>query len=390
MLRGYVDIISPTRISGWALEDADLRRPINVDVFVNCIQHASPRADILREDLQRELGYGHHAFAFEFNPPLPVIRDHQVVVRFGGTEQTVPNGEQTLRAVVLEQERLLQPILVTAPGRGGSTILMKKLAAHPAVSVANVYPFETELLKYYSHAFGILTAPGDHERSGKPETFIDNHRFVGANPYNVASFAKAFRDPNRFEAVYQSVAPREIAAAFRAIINAYYASAAADQNKPGPLYFAEKCQLAGLARWFARGLFGNTREIVLIRDARDTVCSYRAFWSQPITEAIRLLRLSSDALMAVHKEQRADTFFLRYEDMVQRETDSLRQVTAFAGIQDFAPADADAERALFQEHGTSKSPAASIGRWKRELSAEEVKLCVREFMPYLEMFGYEV
>lgn len=390
MLRGYVDIINSTRISGWALEDADFRRPVNVDVFVNGIKFASPRADILREDLQREVGYGHHAFAFEFNPPLPLIRDHHVVIRYSGTDQKVPNGEQTLPSIVLKQERLLQPLLVTAAGRGGSTILMKKLAAHPAVSVANLYPFETELLKYYSHAFKILTSPGDHERSGKPESFIDNHRFLGANPYNLASFAKAFKDVTRFDAIYQSAVPRETAAAFRAIINAFYVSAAADQDKSCPLFFAEKCQLAGLARWFARSLFSNTREIVLVRDARDTVCSYRAFWSQPASEAIRLLKLSCDALMAVHNEQRPDTLFIRYEDMIEQEADNLQRVAAFAGIRDFAPADVEAERALFREHGTSKSPDASIGRWKRDLSADEVKACVREFTPYLEMFGYEV
>jgi hypothetical protein len=302
----------------------------------------------------------------------------------------VPNGELILQAMVLEQERLLQPILVTAAGRGGSTILMKKLAAHPAVGVANLYPFETELLKYYSHAFRVLTSVGDHERSGKPESFVDNHRFLGANPYNVASFAKAFRDPSRFDAIYQSVVPREAAAAFRSIINAFYVNAAADQDKTGPLFFAEKCQLVGLARWFARALFSNVREIVLIRDARDTVCSYRAFWSQSTAEAIRLLKLSCEALMAVRNERRPDTLFVRYEDMVEHETESLQRIAAFAGIRDFAPADAEAERALFREHGTSKSPEVSIGRWKRDLSADEVMACVSEFTPYLEMFGYEV
>lgn len=390
MLRGYVDVISPARVHGWALEDADLRRPLNVDVFVNGIKYGSPRADILREDLQREVGYGQHAFVYEFNPPLPTIRDHHVVVRYGGTDQIVPNGELTMRAAPLQQERLLQPILVTAAGRGGSTILMKKLAAHPSVSVANLYPFETELLKYYSHAFRILTSPGDHERSGKPESFVDNHRFLGANPYYLGAFAKAFKDVSKFEAVYQSVAPRETAAAFRSIINAFYVNAAADQAKSGPLFFAEKCQLAGLARWFARSLFSNTREIVLIRDARDTVCSYRAFWSKSTTEAVRLLRLSCDALMAVYDEQKPDTLFVRYEDLVERETESLQRVAAFAGICDFAPADEEAERALFREHGTSKSPDASIGRWKRDLSAEEAAACLREFRPYLEMFSYEI
>ena len=148
--------------------------------------------------------------------------------------------------------------------------------------------------------------------------------------------------------------------------------------KRGRCYFAEKCQLAGLARWFARALFSNTREIVLIRDARDTVCSYRSFWSQPTTEAIRLLRLSCDALMAVHNEQRPDTLFVRYEDMVARETESLatgRQLSRGSAIS--RPPDSDAEQALFREHGTSKSPdsfdraleARSVGRGSKSLHA---------------------
>ena len=103
-----------------------------------------------------------------------------------------------------------------------------------------------------------------------------------------------------------------------------------------------------------------------------------------------MLRLSCEALMAVHNEQQPDTLFVRYEDMIARETESLQRVATFAGIRDFAAADAVAEQALFREHGTSKSPDSSIGRWKRDLSADEVKACMREFTPYLEMFGYDV
>lgn len=390
MLRGYVDEISATRITGWALDDTDLRRPINVEVMVGGVQYASPRADLLRRDLEREFGYGHHAFAFEFNPPLPLIRDHQVLVRYSGTEQTVPNGERVIRGVTIAPEAMLRPILVTASGRAGSTILMKKMVAHPAISVANVYPFETELLKYYSHAFSILSAPGDHERSGKPENFVDNHRFLGANPYNVTTFARAFRDLGRFDALYQQVVPREAAGAFRAIITQFYQSLGEDQNKPGAIYFAEKCQLSGMARWFARNLFSGTREIVLVRDLRDTLCSFKSFWSQSSSESIRLLKLSYASILEIRKEARDDILFVRYEDLMQEEVATLGQVADFLGVRAFQIDERESEKELFSQHGTSKSPADSIGRWKRELSIEEVKECVREFGPYLEELGYEV
>jgi hypothetical protein len=372
------------------LDDADLRRTVNVEVLVNGIKHAAPRADILRDDLQREFGYGHHSFVHDFNPPLPLIRDHHVQLRYANTDQIIPNGERKLKAVVLNRECLLQPILVTAPGRAGSTILMKKFAVHPSVSVAALYPFETELLKYYGHAFGILTAPGDHDKSGSPESFVTNQRFLGANPYSATPFARAFNDPARFDAIYRCVIPREVADAFRTIVNSFYLSLAEDQNRPGAQFFAEKCQLAGVARWFARQLFTGTREIVLVRDVRDTICSYRSFWSHSTAEAMRLLKLSCDALMAIRDEQRPDTLFVNYEELVQREPAVLQRIAAFTGIRDFEAADADSEQVLFKEHGTSKSPEASIGRWKREMSAEEVKSCATEFAGYLEIFGYKV
>jgi len=188
MLRGNVDQITATRVHGWALDDVDLRRTVNVEVAVNGIKYATPRADILRDDLQREFGYGHHSFVFDFNPPLPLIRDHHVQLRYANTDQVIPNGDRILKAIALNRECLLQPILVTAPGRAGSTILMKKFAEHASVSVAALYPFETELLKYYGHAFGILTAPGDHDKSGTPEGFVTNQRFLGANPYSAVPF----------------------------------------------------------------------------------------------------------------------------------------------------------------------------------------------------------
>ena len=388
VLRGFVDEITTASVHGWALDEADLRRPINVDLLVNGVQYASPRADLLREDLQRDLGYGHHAFAFEFNPPLPLFRDHHVQIRFSGTDELVPNGEHVLRGIDIASERLLQPILVTAPGRAGSTILMKRLASHLSVSVANQYPFETELLKYYGHAFAIMTAPGDHDRSGKPESFVDNKRFLGANPYNVASFSEAFTNAARFQSFYQSDVPRELAPAFRTIINKFYLGLAADQNKEAATFFAEKCQLAGMARWLGRNLFSGLREIVLIRDLRDTLCSYKAFWSHTTTDAMRLLRESGDALIRIRKEQRSDVLFVRYEDMVEQEPETLQRIAEFIGIRDFTLLDAEQE--LFQEHGTSKSPIASIGRWKRELSIEDVRNCVREFGAILETFGYEV
>jgi len=43
---------------------------------------------------------------------------------------------------------------------------------------------------------------------------------------------------------------------------------------------------------------------------------------------------------------------------------------------------------LFDRHATSESPAASIGRWKHELDAEQIAACERQFGWFMDMFGY--
>jgi hypothetical protein len=392
MLRGYVDEIYATRVTGWAMEEADPQRTLRVDIEVDGVCVASPLADRLRPDLEKNFGNGHHGFAYEFNTPLPVVRDHHVRILFSGTEQIVSMGERHLKAVTIPPAPpgSLLPILVSASGRAGSTILMQRLARHPAISVANLYPYETELLKYYGHAFSVLSSIGDHAQSGQPDTFINNFRFVGANPYFIPSFAHAFTDRQRFSGFYEDVAPRALARTFRDLVTAFYDSAAADAGKTGAVYFAEKSHLAGTARMFSRNIYGAVKEIVLVRDLRDTLCSFRSFWSQPQAEAMRLLAISYTAIMNVFREGRSDVMFVKYEDLVANEQATLAAIAAFLGIAAFPPVDPETDKALFDRHATSASPAASIGRWKRDLSAAEIALTTEKFAPLLRAFGYEI
>jgi hypothetical protein len=389
-IRGNVDEIYTTRVTGWALDDADLAKSLRIDIEVNGSSVGSVEADRPRPDLQKEFGAGSHGFAYEFMPPLSIVRDHHVRVLVRGPSVVLPRGDRRLSAVSIGPGGRLMPVLVSASGRAGSTILMQKLAMHPSVSVANLRPFETELLKYYGHAFTVLSTVGDHEKAGKPESFVDNFRFLGANPFYTRSFQNAFKDKQRFGQFYEDFVPRELARSFRAIITEFYLSLAEDAGKIGVSHFAEKNQLSGQARWFARNLYGPVREIVLVRDLRDTLCSFRSFWSQPLPEAMRLLTLSYKSIMAVRDEARSDVLFVKYEDLILHEKATLRTIAEFLGVGDFAPEDPDAEGALFEIHATSKSPADSIGRWRQDLSAEDIAATTRAFEPLLRAFGYEI
>jgi len=390
MLRGHVDEISTNRVAGWAFDDADLRVPLTVDIEVDGRVVASPVADGMRADLEKMFGDGRHGFSLEFQRPLAVVQDHIIRVYFGGTQQLIENGERALTAISIKPEPVMRPILVSTSGRTGSTVLLSRLSSHPAITIGNFYPFEIEHLKYFGHAFSVLTSLGDHDKSGSPDNFIDNARFVGASPYFTPPFAEAFKDRSQHRMFYGEFVPKELAHAFRNIIAEFYRRTADDADKAGAVYFAERAHLAGATRWFARNLFGPVREIVLVRDLRDTLCSFRSFWpNQTVMESMRLLAISYRTIMEVHHEARADVMLVRYEDLILEEAATLRRIVGFLGLPDLPPEDAEASRALFAKHGTAGSPAASIGRWKRDLPIEAIREATDTFGPFLEAFGYE-
>ena len=79
---------------------------------------------------------------------------------------------------------------------------------------------------------------------------------------------------------------------------------------------------------------------------------------------------------------------VRYEDLVLREQQTLERLFGSIGL-DYAPvADPDEESRLFSRHATSKSPAASIGRWKEDLTDAEKEQANNSFKEFLETFEY--
>jgi hypothetical protein len=66
-LRGYIDVIRPDRICGWAQFADDPERPVALDIHVGGRRRGQVVADRYRADL-KSLGSGRHAF--EFTPPI--------------------------------------------------------------------------------------------------------------------------------------------------------------------------------------------------------------------------------------------------------------------------------------------------------------------------------
>ncbi len=89
MLRGHVDLISETEVSGWAIDDDNPDTPIEVVIYVDDQRAATALCDIPRPERRNvgDAGPATNCFVHEFPEPLPIQqRPHRVTVRFA------PNG----------------------------------------------------------------------------------------------------------------------------------------------------------------------------------------------------------------------------------------------------------------------------------------------------------
>ena len=185
-----------------------------------------------------------------------------------------------------------------------------------------------------------------------------------------------------------------------------YKEIAQTQNEPTPRYFAEKHipdEVPGIF-W---ELYPKTREIFLVRDFRDMLCSIRAFNAkrgtlgfnrdQVRSEEEYVARLGREAqqLLSGWKTRKERAHLVRYEELILRPTETIEQILTYLGLEGGRSAAEDLlQRALIDTpelkgHRTSESAAASIGRWRHDLEASSRRQCAVVFGEALGEFGYE-
>jgi len=389
VLQGFVDHISRERVQGWAADTDRPDEPVEILIHADGQRLARLRCDRPRPDLARLGGFGRgdHGFGLDLRGVLPPGREARISVRFAATGEVLPAGEAVLANEA--ESAGLAPVLVTGLARSGTTLLMRRLAGFPEICLAELAPFEVRLLSYYTTAHRILTAPGDFDASTHPDRLEGDGFFVGFNPFHSEHYQPAFQEARLHRELFRGFAAARVQDAFRDTIREYYARLAADQGKPAVRYFAEKGNnLDERTRHFTRQLFPETREIVLFRDPRDQLCSYRSWFGLSHEAAFAMISDGCASLLRIREQNAASVLLLRYEDLVANPAASLATLAAFLGLSPPGGADAAGERAMFGDHGTSASPADSVGRWRTELTAEEIDQCDRAWSASLAAFGY--
>jgi hypothetical protein len=396
---GFVDEISRELIAGWAIDTEHPEQPVDIIISVNGRAVTTISTSLSRPDVGERLKAsikptlhnaitGSYGFKFSFDPPLSVFQAQIVEVRLAATGELLCDGSKELRVPKSGNAKFL-PLLVTAAGRSGSTLLMQRLARHPGIVIADRYPFEIKLISYYTRAYQVLVSGEDRDRSSDPGTIVTDPYFIGFNPFNRPGYFAIAKDRSMLQDFFERTVPQTLADAFGRLLLGYYGVLAVDQGRASARFFAEKASPDDTVRQGARLFSSGARELLLIRDPRDILCSAHAFWK--VGRELRVAELTEETrrLQAIHDETSDDTMLVRYEDLVTKSAETMAAIYHFLGLSHQSGLANDCEDdALFSRHGTSVSPAGSIGRWKTDLSSDEIALCQQAFGGFLERFGY--
>jgi hypothetical protein len=282
----------------------------------------------------------------------------------------------------------LMPIMVTAPGRSGTTLLMGLLARSPDIVVAELPPYEVRLIAYHASVFAVLTAPADFERSHHPDRLEGDGFKVGSNPFNSPNYP-VFKDEALRKDYFERFTLARISRCARDLINEYYGRLAQDCGKAEARFFAEKSNnMHRPTRMFARRAFGDMRELMIVRDPRDVLCSHVVYFGNAHDKAFAHVAGAVRHFLVVRGENRPDIHMLRYEDLVRGDPACFAAIGDFLGTA-IAPDPGAQGHAVFQKHATSATPEASVGRWRTDLPDALKARCAKEWGELFKTFGYD-
>jgi acyl carrier protein len=394
-LFGHVDVVSRSKVEGWVVDTERPGEVVSLSIIVDGVHRGMcvtthERNDILLPDGRPVTGKC--AFWFAFDPPLSPFIELRIDVVETWSAQLLLNGSRVLpRPTPRDREAAgLRPILVTSTGRTGTTLLMSEFVRHPDIVVGDHFPYEIKQIAYHAAAFRALAADADRERSTTPETMLapEMSGIIGSNPYNSAGFFGLGGPRNLLRDFWQNTVPSGLAALFRGFILEFYATLAAAQGKQAAPFFCEKGDIDDAAVQGARLFFDQVKDILIVRDPRDLLCSAIAFWKLRPEAAMTMLTTTIPQLAKIARNANSDTIVIRYEDLVRDPIVTRRALSDFLGVDLVTRLGAETG-AIPDSHRTSRDPAASVGRWRNDLTPEQIAACEVAFGPTMRDFGYE-
>jgi GT2 family glycosyltransferase len=296
--------------------------------------------------------------------------------------------------------RQVQPLLITTYGRTGSTHLVRLLGAHPAILSYGTFAFEPRLTAYWTQVLRRLSDPASFSTTlgavlSSSEWWLGNE-----DPAPLHPAEPPIRDWTERASI------ESLADFCRQRVQEFYRRVAQVQRRDGARFFVEKNPLNFFSRTLTFELFPGAREIFLVRDLRDMICSIFAhnertgqpgFGREHVRsdeEFVLWIRAAAEEMLAARRERAREALLVRYEDLITAAPDTLERILSFLEVE----ADAATCRLIAgsgrsadpieRHHMTSDTAESSVGRWRRDLSPRMQEACNEAFRELLPAFGY--
>lgn len=282
----------------------------------------------------------------------------------------------------------LVPVMVRTFGRTGSTLLMQVLGTNKRVVFERNYPFEHRYLTYVyqmSRVAGLPPAVSDDWNNDV--MFRGTAPFVGGLPYGgVSLLDRETLSTQTFVSLWQTFSAQMREAS----------GLTADQS----CFYAEKVphKVAEAANEHLNG-----RNIFLLRDPRDEMVSIKSFNAKRGFSSFGWLDSDTDESyakkMCANRRQFMQNMIeiptdhkrinVRYEDLIREGESEAARLSDWLGAT-LNYREATNNKAIKKRHMTSRNAAASVERWRRELSGDVLNIFHRELGDELNGLGYPV
>lgn len=306
------------------------------------------------------------------------------------------------RPVIEPDGSRFDPVIVSTYGRTGSTWLMRLFDQHPATLAYRPFELEPRAISYWAAVLGSLASPASYLQP-LATTFTSERWWIGDD--SVPMDLPRLDEP--VEAQLSRNGVEDVAMLCRERIRMFYEAAAISQSKPAPRYFVEKASPHPAVWRLVTELFPAAREIILVRDFRDMVCSILSYNAktnvtsfgrervETDADFVAELRSAADGLLHRRRRRGDSAFLLRYEDLILEPETTLTELFGFLDVNSSPEAVASVlerasrDTAAMAGHRTAKDPKASVGRWRTDLSPELQEKCAETLDDVLVEFGYE-
>jgi Sulfotransferase family len=390
-------------VVGWALAEAAPLAKIEVLQEGWVVAEAKPGKP--REDIAAAFPAVGHAGRCGFRMPVSALDLRQefelsLVARDGdGSYSRVAEVAGTRAPLPPAGEDLIQPLMVNTIGRSGSTWLVWLLSCLPEAVACSPWARDARVGTYWTSVLQALSRPQSYLAQLMPGPLEQRNWWL-----NRPDLHFGVGGDRALEGWLGADAIESLAEVCQARIDAFYRRL----TGPGesPRYFVEKYLPFQLAPDLLAEMYPGAREVILVRDFRDMLCSIIAFNRKRGYEAFGRAEAGSDAeyvettvansarrLLRRLRERGEGAHLVRYEDLIQEPAATLEATMRFLGLEAGGKAIAAtlerAESESLDEHRTTAKASASIGRWKLDLSPDLAEVCAEVLDPVLTEFGYE-